>query len=190
MATAAPARLLTAEEFCELKEPAHGGKMELIRGEVVIHMPVGGPHGSIALDIGGELRTFVAAHGLGRAGVEVGFRLARNPDVVRAPDVHFVRAEGLADRRSLPPGFFPGPPDLAVEIVSPEDTDREVAEKLGQYLRADTLRVWIVRPEARTLTVHRPDGSARVYGAGDILTSDDAGFAVPGFRLALTEIFA
>ena len=47
MATAAPARLLTAEEFYELEESAHGGKMELIRGEVVIHMPVGGPHGSI-----------------------------------------------------------------------------------------------------------------------------------------------
>ena len=147
MATAAPARLLTAEEFYELEESAHGGKMELIRGEVVIHMPVGGPHGSYASRIVSSLLAFVLHHGLGDVGLETGFWLARNPDVVRAPDVHFVRSDRLPDGQFMPPGFFVGAPDLAVEIVSPDDTDRAVAEKLGHYLEAGAMRVWVVRPE-------------------------------------------
>ncbi|MBI2765154.1 MAG: Uma2 family endonuclease [Chloroflexi bacterium] len=181
-------KLLTADEFYALPDPPEGGKMELIRGEVVTHMPAGGPHGDTALAIGAALRAFVHAHRLGRTGVEVGFRLSRDPDTVRAPDVHFVRAERLTDGR-MPSAFFPGCPDLAVEVVSPDDTDAEMNKKLGQYLEASTPRVWIVRPEQETVTVHRPGGDAHTYASGDVLTSDDAGFAQPGFELLVSTIF-
>ena len=89
----APPRLLTAEEFYRLPDPPEGGKMELICGKVVIHMPVGGPHGGFAAQICTDLEIFNRKHKIGRVGVEVGFRLAEDPDIVRAPDVHFVRRE-------------------------------------------------------------------------------------------------
>jgi Uma2 family endonuclease len=107
--TAEPVSLITAEEFWKLPDPEHGGKMELVRGIVACHMPVGGPHGEIALTCGSALQEFARRDGLGAAGVEVGFVLARRPDVVRAPDVHFVRADRLPEGR-MPSGFFEGPP--------------------------------------------------------------------------------
>ena len=190
MATLAPPRLLTAEEFYKLPDPKHGGKMELVRGEVVVHMPVGGPHGNLAAEVSGELRSFNRLHRLGSVGLEVGFRVARNPDTVLAPDVHFVRAARLPDGRHMPPSFFDGYPDLAVEIVSPDDTAKEVADKVAAYLAARAPRVWVVRPEGQTVTVHTQGGDVRTLGLGDLLTSDDAGFEVDGFELSLDELFA
>ncbi len=182
-------RLITVEEFYRLPSAEHGGKMELVRGRLVVHMPVGGPHGEIALALGAALLRFVGQHRLGSAGVEAGFVLARDPDVVRAPDVHFVRASRLGGER-MPAGFFPGAPDLAVEVVSPEDSDRAVAEKVLDYLQAGTPRVWVVRPELKTVTVHRAGGDAHIYGAGETLTSDDAGFEAEGFSLDMSSLFA
>ena len=190
MATLAPPRLLTAEEFYKLPDPKHGGKMELVRGEVVVHMPVGGSHGRLALRLGTEFELFDRRHRIGSFGVEVGFRLARNPDLVLSPDVHFVRSSRLADGRHMPPAFFPDYPDLAVEIVSPDDTAKEVADKVAAYLAARAPRVWVVRPEGQTVTVHRQGGDIRTLGLGDVLTSDDAGFEIDGFELALDELFA
>jgi len=78
-------------------------------------------------------------------------------------------------------------PDLAVEVVSPEDRDSAVSAKVQQYLSAGTGRVWVVRPATQTVTVHRPDGSARTYEMGATLTSEEAGFAVAGFTLGLVR---
>src|SRR5688572_24308012 len=103
-------RTLTAEEFFRLPDPPEGGKMELVCGRVVTHMPVGGEHGIIALAIGSELRAFATGHSLGQVGVEVGFRLFEVPDTVRAPDAHFVRADRLIDGR-MPRSLYPGYPD-------------------------------------------------------------------------------
>ena len=75
-------------------------------------------------------------------------------------------------------------------MVSPEDRDSAVSAKVQQYLSAGTNRVWVVRPATKTVTVHRPDGSARTYGLDATLTSEDAGFAVAGFALDLVALFA
>ena len=188
MSTESATALLTAEEFYELPDAPHGGKMELICGRPVTHMPVGRNHSRIALRVGSRLERFIEAHQLGEVGVEAGFRISSNPDTVRAPDVHFIRASRLSMAISSD-AFFPGPPDLAVEVVSPGDTDRELDEKLAQYRQSGVARSWVVRPEARTVTVHYPDGASRLFGDGATLTSDDAGFEVEGFALAITELF-
>ena len=179
---------LSADEFYELPDPPEGGKMELVRGRVVTHMPVGGEHGFVALNIGSELRAFALKHALGVVGVEVGFRLFEVPDTVRAPDAHFVGRDRLIGGR-MPRTFYPGYPDLAVEVVSPDDRDSEVDQKLREYLDGGTPRVWLVRPDSRTVAVHTPDGMARTFAADDVLRSADAGFAVDGFELPVSRIF-
>jgi len=180
-------RLMTADEFFELPEPEHGGRMELVAGRVVTEMPVGEIHALVAVRLAALLLAFVTKHRLGRVYVELGHRLSRDPDTVRAPDVSFLAREpgsGVSVR------FVDEPPALAIEIMSPDDTESDVAEKIEEYLDAGSQRVWIVRPKNRTVTVHRPGGDSHTYGRDDVLDSADAGFAVEGFRLPLEDLFA
>ncbi len=184
MASPAVPRLLTAEEFLHLPEPIEGGKMELDRGRVVCMSPVGLEHGEIAIDI-----AFADAQRLGRVSAETGFKLAEDPDIVRAPDVSFV----TADRRPKGAGrrrFVEGAPDLAVEVMSPDDREKDLLAKAGEYLDAGAGRVWIVRPGTRTVTVFRAGGEVATRHEAEALTSEDAGFAAGGFALAVASIFA
>ena len=182
-------RLLTAEEFFELPDPPEGGKMELICGKVVRHMPVSGEHGQVATELSAALHGFVKANRLGRVLVETGFRLRRNPDSVRAPDISFVSHLDVPESGFPKDGFLPFRPTLAIEVVSPGDLESEVATKLNDYQFAGVQRVWVVRPKQRTVTVYHAGGRSHVVGAGGALTSDDAGFAVAGFELKLDELF-
>lgn len=180
--------ILTAEEFWELPEPPHGGRLELVEGRVVSEMPVGERHAALAAELAASIVGFVKPRRLGRVHIELGHRLAMNPDTVRAPDVSFMSAERLP----AAPGdrFVEGAPDLAIEIMSPEDREPDVARKVEEYFDAGAKRVWIVRPRNHSITVHRPGGDAHTYTNGDILTSDDAGFATEGFALDLPGLFA
>ena len=187
--------LLTAEEFFHMYG-GRDGKVELVCGEVVtpaavseqhgVEMaPVGEEHGEIAASISSALYIYSRQRGLGRVGVEIGYRLRLDPDTVRAPDVSFTvsaRKEGEA-RRS---GFVPGSPDIAVEVVSPTDTAGELEQKVGEYLAAGSLRVWAVYPSSRRVMVHRSDGSAASYSGNAVIEDEEL---LPGFSLALGEIF-
>lgn len=189
MASPAVPRLLTAEEFLHLPEPIEGGKMELDRGRVVCMSPVGLEHGEIAIDLAFALKAFVDAERLGRVSVETGFKLAEDPDIVRAPDVSFVAADRRptgAGRR----GFVEGAPDLAVEVMSADDREKDLLAKAGEYLDAGAARVWIVRPATRTVTVFRAGGEVATRHEAETLTSDDAGFSAEGFSLDVASIFA
>lgn len=183
-----PRRLLTADEFLYLPDDPSGGKMELLDGEVVVMAPPGEEHGETAGEVYSALRGFVRPRKLGRVLVESGFVIRHGPDRVLGPDVAFI-AEGSQpadrDRRK----FSPEPPTLAVEVVSPGDIDAEVAAKVQEYLDAGTARVWVVRPQLKSVTVHRPGGDAHTYGANDHLSSDDAAFSVEGFDLHVGSLF-
>ena len=76
-----------------------------------------------------------------------------------------------------------------MEVESPNDLERDVREKVAEYLAAGSERVWVIRPIPRTVTVHRPGGRADTYAGDDLLTSDDAGLAVDGFTLSVAAIF-
>ena len=82
------------------------------------------------------------------------------------------------------------PPALAIEIMSPDDRESDVAEKVEEYFDAGSQRVWIVRPRNKTVTVHRPGGDAHTFTSRDALSSADAGFTTDGFALSLEELFA
>ena len=182
-------RLLTAEEFFKLSDPIEGGKMELVCGKVVTYMPVSGKHGIRALRIGRSLGDFVDAHYLGEVAVEAGFLVRRTPDTVRAPDVSFFSRESIPDGGIPEEGFVPFRPTLAIEVVSPDDLDKDVSAKVDDYLEAGVERVWVVRPRRHTVTVYRHGGTARIVGADGVLTSEDAGFSVEGFELPIDSLF-
>lgn len=179
--------ILTADEFWELPEPVHGGRMELVAGRVVTEMPVGELHAYLAVRLAAILLAFVTEHRLGRVYVELGHRLFGDPDTVRAPDVSFLsRTAGSP----VSVRYVDEPPALAIEITSPDDREADVAIKIEEYLDAGSSRVWIVRPANKTVTVHRPGGDAHTYTSRDSLTSADAAFAVEGFELNLEQLFA
>jgi Uma2 family endonuclease len=183
-------KLMTAEEFARLPEPEGGCQMELVRGVVVMAPPPGGGHGKRANRISVPLTLFAARNNLGEVLPEVGFRLRRRPDDVRAPDSSFVAFDRLPDGR-VPEGYIEGAPTLAVEVISPANRQRQVLEKVGNYIDAGADRVWVVRESNHTVTVYfGPGGDAVTLRTGDTLTSEHAGFAVAGFALLVDEIFA
>ena len=177
----ATATLLTAEEY--RRDPCTPRWSELVRGQVLRLTPPGWEHGSVQSAMVQRLRQWAESSGAGAVVTEVGFLLARGPDTVRAPDVAFVRKD-----RVPPPdhtGYFDGPPDLAIEVRSPGDRARRISDVVGDYLEAGTREVWVVDPRRRTITVHRPDGSARIVHERDALASPDV---LPGWTAAVAEL--
>ena len=119
MVDAAPSRLITADELLAL--PDDGYRYELVRGRLVRVDPSGSRSSITTGRVSRRLGTFVETNTLGVTGdADWGFKLASDPDIVRAPDVGFVRAERIPPE-GIPRGFWPGPPDLAVEVISPSD---------------------------------------------------------------------
>jgi Uma2 family endonuclease len=174
--------ITTAEELLRAGDI---GRCELIRGELHMMIPPGAKHGWIAINLTGPILNHVKANGLGKVyAAETGFLLRRDPDTVRAPDVAFVRSDrpGPPDR-----GYYPGAPDLAVEVLSPDDRPGYVREKVSEWLEAGTRAVWVVDPHARTVVVHEANDEPRVFGGADTLPGGDV---LPGFELAVGEIFA
>jgi Uma2 family endonuclease len=119
-------------------------------------------------------------------GAETGFVLARDPDTVRAPDAAFV-TKGHADTIGRIVKYWPRAPDFAVEVVSPDDSFREVEEKAPNWLRAGSLAVLVLDPSRRAATVYRGAGEARAYSVEDTLDLSDA---VPGWKVVVAELFA
>jgi Uma2 family endonuclease len=175
-------KTMTADQLFALGDI---GPCELIRGELIHMTPTGYDHGWISGNIVWALRNFVKNIELGRVlSSEVGFLISRNPDTVLAPDAAFVRAD-----RDPPGGlkkFFPGPPDLAVEVLSPLDRASEVLSKVSDWLEAGCRKVWVVDPETRSIAVYAPKSEMRVLHLSDVLTDEEL---LPGFQIAVRKVF-
>lgn len=178
-------RTMTADELLAL--PEDGIRRELVEGELREMTPAGFQHGRIAGNIAGELRNHVRAHLLGViATAEAAYRLAVDPDTVRSPDVSFVRRERIEEVGD-PTGFWPGAPDLAVEVISPSERYSDVTAKIEEYLAAGTAMVVVVDPPQRLVTVYRSRTDVAVLTEDDVLHGGDV---VPGWTLPVREIFA
>jgi Uma2 family endonuclease len=116
---------------------------------------------------------------------ETGFKLASNPDHVRAPDCAFIRRERVVAVGETA-GFWPGAPDLAIEVVSPGDSFVEVEEKVFDWLDAGSLAVIVVNPKKRSATVYRSVSDVRVLGEEEVLAVEDV---VPGWGLPVRDLF-
>ena len=177
---------ITAEELWRLG--TGDVRRELVEGEVIEMAPAGGVHGRISGRVSRWLVEYVDAHGGGDVVVgDVGFvlTLPSDPERVRAPDVAFVATGRLPGGR-LPQGFVPGAPDLAVEVLSPNDNPLDLQQKVRDYLEAGSRLVWLIAPQARSATIYRPDGSARLVREPESLDGEDV---LPGFTLPLAELF-
>jgi Uma2 family endonuclease len=139
-----------------------------------------------ALRIGSRLAIFVDEHRLGDTyGAKTGFLLSRNPDTVRAPDASFVSAARLAQIELPPTGYFPGAPDLAVEVTSPSDSYGEVEEKVAAWLHAGCVVV-VLDPQRRAGRVYRGDRDMQTLAVADALELPDL---LPGWSVRLSDIF-
>jgi Uma2 family endonuclease len=175
-------RLLTADDLPRFSPVDKD--VELVRGRLIVREPPGTRHGVIAANLAYYLSDFVRRHGLGLvAGQDTGFKIATDPDTVRAPDVAFIGREraGLIGAR----GYAEAAPDLLAEILSPDDRPAEVLAKVADWLAGGTKIVWVVDPERREARVYRQDGSLAVLGNDDSLDGEDV---LPGFTCRLSEI--
>lgn len=179
------ARPVTAEDLLEM--PDDGFRYELVRGELRQMAPAGHTHGRVAMRSGSRLDRYVEEHDLGAVyAAETGFLLASDPATVRAPDVAFVRRDrlGLAERDT---GYFPGPPDLAIEVVSPGDTFSEVEEKALAWLDAGTRLVLAADFRKRTVTRYRGRDDIAILNENDVIDGWDV---VPGWTMRVADLFA
>jgi Uma2 family endonuclease len=181
MATAATR--MTLDEFLAL--PEEKPYREFVRGEV-IEKPMPGPdHSALVLEVGGQIREYLKAHReVARVDTELRHAARGDEDRVYLPDV------SVTLKSRFPAGQRRGPievhPDIAVEVLSPDDRATVINDKIQFYLRAGVSIVWVVDPEARTLTEYRPDGPSRQFRAPGRVSGAPV---LPGFALDLAALF-
>jgi len=176
--------LITAEQLYEL--PDDGLRYELLRGTLVSEPVPGRLHGRTVARISKILSNFVDPRRLGVVYTgDTGFVLARQPDTVRGPDVAFLSNERESQTEDERP-YIPGAPDLAIEVVSPSDTTREVLGKVSDYLAAGSRIVWVVNPVRQEVSVFRSPFAPRLLAGTDVLDGEDV---LPGFSVTIAEIF-
>jgi Uma2 family endonuclease len=180
----APEPTYTADDL--LRNPLRKG-YELVDGKLLeLKM------GAEASYIGGQIFALLLAHcRTNRSGwvfpPETSYQLffPDRPNLVRKPDGSFVRLGRLPDERP-PKGHIQLAPDLAVEVISPNDLYYEVEEKVADYRRAGVRLIWILIPPTRTALVRRLDGTTTEVGEGGELSGEDV---VHGFTCRVADLF-
>lgn len=168
-----------------LAMPDDGYVYELFRGDLVREPPPGYMHGAYESRLVELLGAHVRKHHLGQVfSGDAGFTLERSPDTTLAPDVAFVSRERW-EKQGEAPGYWPGAPDLAIEILSPFNTGLEIGLKVRTYLAAGARLVWVIDPKTRTATVWKPGALPRQIPATGVLDGEDV---VPGFRCTVQDI--
>ncbi|HKC13794.1 MAG TPA: Uma2 family endonuclease [Vicinamibacteria bacterium] len=163
-----------------LRLPKDGRKYELVDGEIRAG-PAGARHGRISHRLGAALLAIVREKGLGEVrDSSTGYRLPGGN--VRSPDASFVSSERPP---KVPEGFLQLAPDLAVEVLSPEDGPRDVLDKVGEYLTAGVRLVWVIDPRASRAVSYRSLTDVHEIGPDGTL---DGGELLPGFRYPLSDL--
>lgn len=160
---------------------------ELVNGMLVSEPPPGVRHGRVASRIVVILDKYVRKHGAGIVVTcDTGFVLARAPDTVRAPDVAFIRMDRYLAMDD-DAGAMTGPPDLAVEVLSPGNRPQEVHAKVADYLAAGTALIWVVDPQTSQVCSYRSLFEPQVQAGSDLLIAGDL---LPGFSVPVADIFS
>ncbi len=175
--------LIEPEELLALPD---GDRYELIDG-VPKEKPMGAESDEIALGVGSVLRQFVKANHLGHVyGSQTGFQcFPKDPKRVRMPDTAFVAAGRLPGDKT-PEGYITVAPDIAVEVISPNEMYEEVEAKVAEYRAAGVKLVWVISPKSRTVVIRRLDGTCAELDEAGTLSGEDV---LPKFACPVAELF-
>ena len=175
-------KLVTADELLTLPK-SDGRRFELIRGVLIEKMPGGDPHSEAVVRAGTLLTIYSDDNDYGntRSG-EPGYRLDRDPDTVRAPDVAWFAPGRLPEGAE---GFPELAPDLAVEVKSPGNSWPEMTAKAYMWLSYGSQQAWVADPATVTVTVYRLNEHPVTLTADDVLGGGDLlpGFSTPVWRM-------
>lgn len=175
---------MTAQELLQYSHEPY--QQELIDGILHEMEPPGAEHGAVSMLLGGLLITHVRDNQLGMAfAAETGFKLRSDPDTVRAPDASFISQQRLAS--PIPKGYWPGPPDLAIEVVSHHDRLSTVKRMARDWIAAGARAAIVVDPPSRTATVFLGPDDVRVLHADECV---DVGDVVPDWTPLVADFFA
>lgn len=176
---------LTLDEW--LARPDTEPSSEFVCGEVLQKPMPNLPHFILARFLVVVLDAHIKRLRLGLVGPEL--RCIFGPPGTHGyvPDVSFVSRSRLKGRDARDMVPLLGAPDLAIEVLSPDQHMGRFTEKIQFYLRHGVRLVWVVDPIAETVTVHQPDADSFTLSAGDTL---DGGDVLPGFTLPIADIFA
>ena len=159
---------------------------EVVNGERVELPPMSIFSTLVANQLFFHLAAYLREHQLGRAVIEALLILDREASLRRRPDVAFVSAERWSLDREIPEtGDWDVIPTIAVEVISPNETSREVMEKMLEYFRVGVDEVWHVHPEARTVYRYESPLEVKIFGPDDRLVST----RLPGFSCPLVDLF-
>ena len=166
--------------------PDDGYRYELLAGSLLREPRPGALHGLVVTAVAVVLAEWARAGGTGVVLTgDSGFILERAPDTVRGPDVAWI-SRARFDAVGPIGTAFPGPPDLAVEVLSPNDRPGDVHGKVADYLAAGTRLVWLVDPERRRVTSYRKLLAPRVSGSNELLRDEEL---LPGFEVRVGDLF-
>jgi Uma2 family endonuclease len=179
---------ITPEELLLLPDQVN---YELVDGKLV-DRTMGMESSRVAANILILIGRYVRQHASGHVfGADAGYQcFVDDAGKVRKPDVSFIRL-GRIPNGIIPEGHCRIHPDLAVEVVSPNDTAYELEDKVFEYLQAGVPLIWVIYPPTKTIRIHRPRTSAQGPVSelmdADMITGEDV---LPGFTCAVKEFFA
>lgn len=175
-------RAVTADELLRMPD---GDRFELVNGELV-EREMGSLAGWISNRVGSRFERYAEEHGGVAFGEGGWFRCFKDdPERVRRPDASYIRPGRLPGDR-IPAGHITIPPEVVVEVISPNDVYYEVEAKVEEYLEAGVPLVWLINPDNRSVRVFRTGQRVLQLRESDELTGDDV---LPDFRCPVAELF-
>jgi len=174
----------TPEELLEITDRP---MPELIDGQLVEREPMGQKADAVAANVLFAVYAFVKTQELGVVnGAQGSYQIfPDDPDKVRIPDVSFTRRERLPGG-NVAEGHGKVAPDLAVEVISPNDLAIKVQMKVRDFLDAGVRLIWVAYPDSGEIHVFRSEGSGSLLRSGQVL---DGGDVLPGFRCPVEDLF-
>lgn len=177
-------KVWTDAEFMALRREGH--RYEIVNGELIDMGNSGAKHGNICSILMILIGSYVLTHKLGSMfDSSTAFKFKNGNK--RSPDISFVAKERLQGLEELPTGFLDGAPDLAVEVLSPNNTIEEIDTKVAEYFENGARLVWVINAVQNYVLVYRSGQEPeRLLKSSDVLDGEEI---IPGFTLPVAELF-